>query len=243
VSITTGALLGGRVRHDQPERGHRTGIEPVLLAASIPARPGARVLEGGTGSGAALLCLAARVPDLTGIGIERDAVMVALARANLAANAMAGLAVLEADLGQDRPAGVFDHAFANPPWHDETGTPSPNALQEAARRAEPGLLARWAARLAAPLRARGTLTFVTSAAVLADCLAAFAAAGCGSPCVLPLWPRAGSPAKLVLLQGVKGGRGGCTVLAGLVLHAEGGGYTPAAEAVLRDGAALPISGR
>ena len=61
---TDGHLLGGRVSYAQPREGFRSGIEPVLLAAAIPARPGEHVLEGGSGAGAALLCLAARVPGL-----------------------------------------------------------------------------------------------------------------------------------------------------------------------------------
>ena len=72
MSVTAGSLLGGRVPYCQPAQGHRSGIEPVLLAASIPARAGARVLEGGSGAGAGLLCLAARVPDISGLGLEVD---------------------------------------------------------------------------------------------------------------------------------------------------------------------------
>ncbi len=235
-------LLGGRVRHDQLADGHRTGIEPVLLAASIPAMPGERVLEGGTGSGAALLCLAARVGGVAGVGIERDTALAALARANIASNGFAGLAVQEGDLAALQPqGGPFDHAFANPPWHDPAGTPSADPRQEAARRAAPGLLARWALLLAAPLRPRGTLTFVLPAASLAEGLAALPAAGCGSPAVLPLWPRAGRPARLLLLRGVKGGRGPGTLLPGLVLHGPANGYTDAAQAILRDAAPLSFA--
>ncbi len=232
-------LLGGRVIHAQPAQGHRTGIEPVLLAASIAARPGAHVLEGGTGSGAALLCLAARVPGLTGLGIERLPAAAAIARANIAANGFAGLAVSEGDLTTLRPAGPFDHAFANPPWHLEHGTASPDAARDLARRGAPDLLARWAAALAAPLRRRGSLTLVLPAGLLADGLAALAAAGCGSFAVLPLWPHAGQPAGLLLLRGIKAGRGPTRLLAGLVLHEPAGGYSAAAGQVLRDAAALP----
>ena len=114
MTAREGWLLGGRVRHDQLADGHRSGIEPVLLAASIPARPGARVLEGGTGAGAALLCLAARVAGIGGVGLERDAAQAALARRNIAANGFGGLAVMEGDIAALRPEGVFDHAFANP---------------------------------------------------------------------------------------------------------------------------------
>ncbi len=239
--MTAATLLGGRVQHIQPADGHRTGIEPVLLAASIPARPGARVLEGGTGSGAALLCLAARVGGVTGVGIERSPPLADLARANIAANGFAGLTVLTGDLAALRPEGVFDHAFANPPWHDAAGTASADAGREAARRAQPGLFAIWAAALAAPLRSRGTLSFVIAAGVLPACMAAMAAAGCGSLAVLPLWPHAGRAARLLLLRGIKDGRGPCRMLAGLVLHEPGGGYTAAADAVLRGGAALAFA--
>jgi tRNA1Val (adenine37-N6)-methyltransferase len=76
------------VSYRQPIDGYRTGIEPVLLAASVPARSGQRVVEAGTGAGAGLLCLLARVAGLSAIGIERDADMAALARRNLADNAM-----------------------------------------------------------------------------------------------------------------------------------------------------------
>jgi tRNA1Val (adenine37-N6)-methyltransferase len=235
-----GSLLGGRVHHAQLQHGHRTGIEPVLLAASIPVRPGARVLEGGTGTGAALLCLAARVAGVRGVGIERDPALAALARDNIAANGFPDLAVLEGDLAAVTPEGDFDHAFANPPWHDVSGTASPDALREAARRAAPGMLGLWARRLAAPLRARGTLTLILATAVLPAALVALGKAGCGSPAILPLWPHAGEPARLALLRGVKGGRAPCRLLAGLVLHEAAGFYTAATDAILRDAAPLPF---
>ncbi len=236
----TGALLGGRVRHAQAAGGHRTGIEPVLLAASIPARPGERVLEGGTGSGAALLCLAARVPGVAGVGIERDAAAAELAGANVAANHLSNVQIVTGDLAVLAPEGAFDHALANPPWHDAAGTASPDMGKEAAKRAEAGLFALWAWRLAGPLRHRGTLTFVVAAGELPTCLAAFGAAGCGSLSVLPLWPRAGVAAKLVILRGVKGGRAPFRLLPGLVLHEGSGAFTAQADAILRDGAALPL---
>jgi tRNA1Val (adenine37-N6)-methyltransferase len=233
-------LLGGRVVHAQRPDGHRTGIEPVLLAASIPAAPGTRVLEGGCGSGAGLLCLAARVGGVSGLGVERDPALAALAAANIAANGFATLAVLCADIERAQPSGLFDHAFANPPWHDPAGTPAPDARQEAARRRQEGLLARWTAGLARPLRHRGTLTFALAAPLLPEGLAALAGAGCGSAAVLPLWPRTGIAARLLLLRGVKGGRAPFRMLPGLVLHDTASRYTAATEAILRDAAPLPF---
>jgi tRNA1(Val) A37 N6-methylase TrmN6 len=235
MHLTSGTLLGGRVRHDQPREGHRTGIEPVLLAAAIPARAGERVLEGGSGVGTALLCLAYRVPGISGVGIERDAALAEIARDNAAANRFTNLAFVAGDLLHFRAGGTFDHALANPPWHAPAGTASPDAGRESAKRGPRGLLAAWARALAAPLRHRGTLTLVIAAARLPECLAVLEAAGCGSPAVLPLWPKPERAAKLVLVSGVKGGRGSCRLLPGLVLHRADGAYSNAAEVILRDG--------
>jgi tRNA1Val (adenine37-N6)-methyltransferase len=240
MEVTRGTLLGGRVRHDQPREGHRTGVEPVLLASAVPACPGERVLEGGSGAGAALLCLARRVPDIEGSGIERDGALVEIARANAAANLFRRLSFFTGDLGEAPATGTFDHALCNPPWHAADGTASPDAGREAAKRGAAGLIGAWARALAAPLRARGTLTMIVAAAALPDCLTALAAADCGSPAVFPLWPKAGRPAKLVLVRGVRGGRGACRMLPGLVLHRADGRYTDAAEAILRDGSALEL---
>lgn len=229
--------------HAQLATGHRTGIEPVLLAAMVPARAGERVVEGGTGSGAALLCLARRVPGVLGLGVEIDPEQAGQARANIVANGFEGLSVLTGDLRTLAVEGRFDHAMANPPWHDPGSTVSGDAAREVARRAPDGLFLAWAQALVALLRHRGTLSLVSSTASLSACLSAMTAAGCGSHVLLPLWPRVGRAAKLVLLQGVRGGRGPSRVLPGLVLHADGGGPTSAAEAVLRGGQALDMGHR
>ncbi len=238
MSVSHGFLLDGRVRYAQPVGGYRTGLEPVLLAAAVPARAGERVLELGTGAGAGLLCLAARVPGVFGVGVERDPAQAALAAGNLAANEFGGLSVVTADVLAWRADGLFDHAFANPPWHDAAGTASPVAGRVSAKRADAGLLAGWAAVMARALRPRGTLSLILPAANLAEGVAALSDAGCAEIRLVPLWPRLGTPAKIIILQGFYQGRGGCSVSAGLVLHEADGGFTAAADAVLRGGAAL-----
>lgn len=233
-------LLGGKLHHDQPADGHRSGIEPVLLAASVPARSGDSVLEGGTGSGGALLCLAARVAGVSGLGLEVDAVRADQAAANFARNGFDRLRAERADLTAWRGTALFDHAMANPPWHDASGTASPDAARERARRGVPGGLAAWTAVLARRLRHLGTLTLIGPVAMMPEAFAALAQAGCGSAALLPLWPRAGQPAKLMLLQARRDGRGPARLLAGLVLHERDGRFTEAAEAILRHGAALEL---
>lgn len=238
--VTEGHLLNGRIVYAQPKDGYRTGIEPVLLAAAVPARPGARVLEAGTGAGAGLLCLAARVPGITGLGVEIEPRMAAIAARNLAANGFTGLGLLTEDICAVASGSVgapFDHAMANPPWHPAEGTPSPLPLRARAKVAEAGLVAAWVGALGRLLRPRGSLTLILPARQVPEALAALPGAGCGSTRLVPLWPRAGQPARMLILQAIRSGRAEFRMEAGLVLHA-GTGYTPAAEAILGEGAPL-----
>ena len=236
--LSQGSLLGGRIAYAQPLDGYRTGIEPVLLAASVPARPGDHIVEGGTGAGAGLLCLAARLGRIRGLGLERDARMAAVSRANVAANGFDMLEIQPIDLAEWRPDRKFDHAMANPPWHDRAGTASPLPGRRLAKVAGDGLLADWANALAGSLRHRGTLTFILPASSMAEGILALSGAGCREIAVLPMWKTARAPARFVILTGTRGGKGPTRLLPGLVLHQPEGGYTGQAEAVLREGAAL-----
>ncbi|HSU04446.1 MAG TPA: methyltransferase domain-containing protein [Acetobacteraceae bacterium] len=253
--MSEGHLLDGRVRYAQPCRGFRSGIEPVLLAAAVPARSTDRVLEAGSGAGATLLCLAARVPGIDGLGVEIKPELVELARQNATANGWPGLQFIAADIGNagavgpngigpnglgPNAIGTFDHACANPPYHSAGGSASRDADRELAKRSRPGLLTKWAGSLGPRLRHRGTLTMVLPAAELPAAMAALVAADCPPAAVLPLWPRAAYAAKLALVQGVKGGRGAFRLLPGLVLHRVDGSFTPETEAVLRGGAAIQL---
>lgn len=232
-------LLGGRVLLRQPEAGLRAGLDAVMLAAAVPARPGETVLEAGAGSGAAILCLMARVPGLAGIAVERDPELAALARQNAAANG-AALTVIEGDIADPdlrRALPRCHHAFANPPYWP-AGTRPPEALRAVATHADSVPLAAWAAFCAAPLGPRGSVTLILPAARLSDGMAALRAAGCGALTLLPLWPRAGVAAKRLILSGRRGARGPDRLLPGLVLH-DGAGWSAAADAVLRGAAPLP----
>jgi tRNA1(Val) A37 N6-methylase TrmN6 len=238
AAVTEGGLLGNRLAYKQLQDGHRSGFEPVLLAACVPARRGELVLEAGTGAGAALLCLGARVPGLRGIGVERHAALVEISNENFKINKLGEFSAVHADAtALPFASQSFDHVLANPPWFGVAGTASPDAKRDLAHRASPGLLARWIDELGRVVRPKGSISLIIPASSFAEAASQLRAQKCGAVTLLPLWPRAGLAAKMVILTGIKASRAGDMVLPGLVLHDEQG-ITPAAQAVLRDGAAL-----
>ncbi|WP_395371611.1 tRNA1(Val) (adenine(37)-N6)-methyltransferase [Komagataeibacter diospyri] len=244
--VTTGTLLGGKVVYRQFPTGNRTGLEPVLMAAFVPARAGEVVLEGGCGAGAGLLCLTNRVPRLTGVGLEQDPATATLAHHNLALNGRHGLRVHVASIPAlpDDPLlsgpGVrrIDHAFANPPWHGHDSSASAHMQRDLARRLPAGTLVAWVRTLAAQLRHHGTLTLALPASLLSASIAAMEDTRLGRIRIFPFWPRQGHAARIVLVQGRANSRAGSEMLPGLTLHETSGEFTPAARAVLEDGAPL-----
>ena len=243
AETTCDAFLGGRLRLLQPRRGYRAGIDPVLLAAAVPARPGQSVLELGCGVGTALFSLATRVPDLALTAIELQANYADLARRNATANEFSAkihtgdLTDLPSDIRQIR----FDHVMANPPYHaPDTGT-DPQGDDRATAHRERIPLADWIAIGARRLQPRGTYTVIQRADRLADLLAAMRE-DLGTLSVAMLHPRRARPASLVIVQGTKGGRGALTVTRPIVLHRDdhhdrdGDTYTDAMRAVFRNAA-------
>lgn len=239
------ALLGGRVRLLQPVAGYRVAVDPVFLAAAVPARKGERVLDLGCGTGAAALCLARRVGgvDVTGLDIQAD--LVGLARRSAGLNGLsARMAFVVGDLlapPLELAAGGFDHVMANPPYlRPGTGKAPPNPARAAATVEGAAGLADWARAALSLTRPGGSVTFIhrhDRARELAQALEN----GAGAIAVHPLWPRQpGAGARRALVQAIKGAHGPERLADGLVVHDAGGGYTPAADDILRNARPLTI---
>lgn len=239
LAITEDALLGGRVRLRQPARGYRVAIDPVLLAAALPAGFRGRIADLGCGVGAAALCAATRLPEAHVVGIERDPLLADLARQNVAQNDLnQRVEIVTADIRADAFAQAFDAVIANPPYLEaDRANAQSDARKAAATIEDDAALAAWVEAALARLRPKGTFAMVHRADRLDDLLAALRGRA-GEIVVFPLWPKAGVAAKRVIVRARKAIRSPLVLSAGLVLHEGDGRYTAAAEAVLRDGAAL-----
>jgi tRNA1(Val) A37 N6-methylase TrmN6 len=243
-ALTEDTLLGGRVRLRQPASGYRVAIDPVLLAAAVPAVVGETALDIGCGTGAGALCLAVRVPGVRVIGIERSRDLVRLASDNIALNQLDGrVTAMTGDLLHPPPRlepGTFAHVLANPPFLETARAPAPAdpGKAEAHREGEADLAAwvRFALTMARP---KGNLTFIHRADRLEQLLTQFAGRA-GNIVIFPLWPGTGRPAKRVIVCARKGSAAPTRLMPGLVLHERDGAYTTAADHVLRHAGALDL---
>ena len=241
-AVTDNGLLAGRLRFRQPRVGYRAAIDPVLLAASVPAAFGDSVVDLGCGAGAAMLCLAARVDAVRIVGLDVDGDLVDLARENLAANRFSGRASADiadvAALPDWLSLGGFDHVMANPPYLPPgLATVSPDPRKAQANVEGQADLAVWIDAAHRLLRPKGWLTLIHRADRV-DALCAHLSGRFGGIEVIPLWPRRGVAARRVVMRARKGVRSPAVLSAGLVLHEADGTYTAMAQSVLRDGRAL-----
>lgn len=240
--LTHDAFLGGRLHLWQPRQGYRAGVDAVLLAASIPAIPGQRVLELGCGVGTAILCLNTRVSGLSLTGVEVHAPMADLARRNGGAT----LEVFSADLAKLPQAlrqRQFDHVLANPPYYNRAASVRSEDLARESAHGEAIPLATWVKVAAKRLAPKGQAHFIHRAERLPDLIRALPD-DLGSVEVLPLAARPGRAPDRVILRARKNGRGAFRLHPTLALHAgthhssDEKDYVPAVDAVLREGVAL-----
>jgi tRNA1(Val) A37 N6-methylase TrmN6 len=247
IETTFDAFLGGRITLEQPTKGYRAGVDPVLLAASVPARAGQSVLELGCGTGAALLCLASRVEDLDLRGIEMQPHYADLCRANVDTNGF-GATIYTADLRAlpaDLTALSFDQILANPPYFQRNaGYSSPHEDRDIAFGGATKTQ-DWLDVAYRRLKPKGWLTLIQKADRLPEILRALDARF-GSITVTPIVGRHGRNADRFILRVRKHGMTPFALNAPVVLHQgdthlrDGEDYHPNIKAVLRDGAQFPF---
>lgn len=238
-------LLGGRLVLRQPARGHRVGTDAVLLAAAAPPLAEGLIVDVGAGVGAVGLALAQRNPGAGVVLLEKNPAAAALARDNVALNALEARArVIEADLfdaAARKAEGLVESAqlaATNPPFLTASeARRSPDSDRAMAHMLDEGGVAKWLRASLAILRPGGILVAIHRADAL-DALLPALSGRIGDLRIFPIFPREGEKAVRVVLRGRKGSKAPLSLLPGLVLHKPDGGFTPLAEAVHREGRPL-----
>jgi tRNA1(Val) A37 N6-methylase TrmN6 len=245
METTDDLVLGGRLKLLQPAKGHRAGHDAILLAAAAPYA--SHAIDLGAGVGTAGLALLARKAAERVTLVEIDPDLATLARENAKRNGFGGQTdIVETDAlklgrkgGAASPAAASaDLVLTNPPFNDPARKNiSPDPTRRRAHNAADSDLDLWVSTAERLLAPNGKLVFIhrpeAIEAILATLKGRFGAAE-----LIPIFPRADTPAIRLIVRAIKGRRTPPAVLSGLVLNDTNNQPTDAANKILREAGAL-----
>jgi tRNA1Val (adenine37-N6)-methyltransferase len=198
----------------QPRRGHRHALDPLLLSDFVRVDEGAAVADLGTGGGVIPLLLAQRGVGRV-LGVEIQAELADRARRSALLNGLEGVVeIVQGDVRQlpVELAGLFDVVTANPPYRPlGQGRVAPDAQRAAARFELAGGIDDFTAAAGRLLCHGGSCYIVYLAERLPELLAALNSADLRPSRLRCVHHRAGEVARLVLVEGRKGGRGALVI--------------------------------
>lgn len=234
------AALRGKLTLWQPEQGYRYSVDALLLAdfaqGADPEWRG-RIVDLGAGCGVVGLALATRLQQARVTLVELQARLAALCRVNVEDNGLTDrVRVVEADLRRLKElveGASVERVVSNPPFRPVgAGRPSSD-LEKAIATTELEMslpvLAASAARL---LKPRGRLTVIYPAERAVEVCDAMSHHGLRPVRLRPVYPKAGRPARRVLVQGRKGVSDPLVLDPPLVIHEGPGVYTAEAARIL-----------
>ncbi|NLS02567.1 methyltransferase [Rhizobium sp. P32RR-XVIII] len=232
VSDTIDAFHRGGFHVVQPRgRGHRSGMDAMLLAALVCDDRAIKVADLGAGAGAAGLAVASRLPKAEVVLFERSAEMAGYARRSIAlpenAHMTGRVSVVEADVTLTAKARneagltdeIFHHVIMNPPFNDAGDRRTPDALKAEAHAMTDGLFESWIRTAGAIMVPGGQLSLIARAESIAEVIAACGRRFGGIE-ITAIHPREGENAVRILVTAIKGSRARLSLRAPFIMHEE-----------------------
>jgi tRNA1Val (adenine37-N6)-methyltransferase len=234
---TLDTLLQGKLKFYQSRSGYRVSLDAVLLAYFVTLREEDVIADLGTGNGAIAMILARMQRSRSIVGVEIQPAMAERAEKNIKLNRLESrIRIVCADLRaitQSFKPGSFSLVTANPPYRKAaSGRVSPQAEKKIARHEISATLNDFVTAGAYLLPAKGRMALIYPATRSIDLMAAMRDAAIEPKRLQMVHSFASAEASLILIEGVKGGRGGLAVLAPLVIYDSDKRYTAAVQAML-----------
>jgi tRNA1(Val) A37 N6-methylase TrmN6 len=233
VTETVDAFHFGGFHIVQPKgRGHRAGMDAMLLASMVVADGAIRVADLGAGAGAAGMAVAARLAQAEIALVEKSVEMAFYARRSIALPENAAIAsrlvLIEADVtlkGKARVAAgltddSYDHVIMNPPFNDASDRKAPDDLKAAAHAMHDDLFEAWIRTAGAILKPGGQMSLIARPESIAEIILACGRRFGGIEITL-IHPREGESAIRVLVSAIKGSRARLVFRSPLFMHHEG----------------------
>ena len=220
---------GGFFLVQPAHKGHRAGMDAMLLAAAVPDGFSGVLADLGAGAGAAGMAALARCENAKAVLVEKSAEMAEFAHQSLALEQNARfknrITVLQADVtlsgSQRRTAGLqdrsFDFVIMNPPFNSSQDRRTPDAVKAEAHVMEDGLFEHWLRTVSAILKPDGGLALIARPQSLADILNALNNRF-GGISIVPVLPKPEAAAIRMIVTAVHGSRAALSIRPAIVLH-------------------------
>lgn len=231
-SFTNDFILNGKISIQQPKKGYRVAIDPIILASFVQTKANQTVLDVGCGVGAIALILKYRNSSLKITAIDIDEKMCELCRNNSEKN---NLELEVEHIGIEkmkRNRSGYDHIVTNPPFFEKRM--SHISEKKMFANFETIELSEWIRCCLKLLKEKGTFSMIHNASRLGEIFTVISDK-LGDISVIPIYPKNGSDAIRVIIRGTKGSRGHTKIKNGLILHCDNGKYTTEAQRILSGG--------
>ena len=217
--LTKNKFLGNKLEIFQFADGYRGNMDSVLVAASVTAESGQKVLELGCGNGVALCCLLHRVDGLEVYGIEVDRKVADLCRRNVILNKFKAK-IFNGDIAtsiRELKSLSFDHVFMNPPYFKKNSVKkSPNPSSNQAK-VETVPLSEWFSVARKRCKPKGKITIIQRVERLPEIIECLSS-HLGQVTVQPISSFKDSSPKTIIVQATKNSSAAFTLLSPKTVH-------------------------
>ncbi len=245
--LTKNNFLGNKLEIFQFSDGYRGNIDSVLVAASVAAKSGQKVLELGCGNGVAMCCLLYRVSGLEAFGIEIDKKVADLCRQNIILNNFKAN-IFNSNLTtniKELKSLSFDHVFMNPPFFKKNSVIQSLTPSSSLAKVENESLSEWISVAKKRCKPKGMVTIIQRVERLPEIIR-YLNGHFGQITVQPLSSFKDIVPKTVIVQAKKSSRSAFKLLTPKIVHkrdADTGSivYEDEFEEILRSGRSLQLN--
>ena len=228
-ALTLDTFFNGSIRVKQDQAGYRFSIDAVLLASLAELRPEDTVLDLGTGCGIIPLILAYRHPKIRIHGVEVQEGFADLAAQNVKENCLDNRISIHCldmkILKLDMTSGPVDVVVSNPPYRRaESGRINPDRQRAVARHEIKITLNDVVETASRMLRTAGRFKTIYTAERTADMITQMRLARLEPKSLRMIHSGNNTEAKLIFIEGKKGGRPGLKIGPPLIIYNQNGSY-------------------
>jgi tRNA1(Val) A37 N6-methylase TrmN6 len=237
-SLTTDSFFNGCIQVQQNRSGYRFSIDAVLLAWHADPNSNDTILDLGTGCGIIPMILAYRNPEVKIYGIEVQTELADIANLNITKNGMEDqITIFCRDmktLKHEDTSGPVDLAVSNPPFRkSKSGRINPNQQRAIARHEIKTTLYDVVETARRMLKTSGRFVMVYPAGRMTDILTQMRASGIEPKSIRMVHSGKNTEAKMILVEGKKGGRSGLKIGSPLIIYQENGSYSDEIEKIFK----------